>query len=48
MPTLNASFEDAIRVTPQGGNKYSANLRHEWSIGTGTVPYQQTTDPTSS
>lgn len=36
MPRLNASFEDAIHVTPQGNNKYSANLRSEWCIGTGT------------
>lgn len=32
---LNAAFEDAIRVTPEGANKYSANLRSEWCIGTG-------------
>lgn len=36
MPPLNASFVDAIRVTPQGNNKYSAHLRPEWCIGTGT------------
>lgn len=36
MPALNQAFEDAIRVTPLGNNKYSANLLHEWSIGTGT------------
>ncbi|KAJ6109704.1 hypothetical protein N7486_001939 [Penicillium sp. IBT 16267x] len=34
---LNAAFEDAIRVTPEGANKYSANLRPEWCIG--TVPH---------
>ncbi|KAJ5628262.1 hypothetical protein N7490_010490 [Penicillium lividum] len=34
---LNAAFEDAIRVTPQGANKYSAHLRPEWCIG--TVPH---------
>lgn len=38
MPALNSAFEDAIRVTPQGGNRYRANLLHEWSIGTGTLP----------
>ncbi|KAF3398589.1 hypothetical protein F1880_005681 [Penicillium rolfsii] len=37
MPRLNASFADAIHVTPQGNNKYSANLRSEWCIG--TVPH---------
>ncbi|KAJ5883974.1 uncharacterized protein N7473_010860 [Penicillium subrubescens] len=37
MPRLNASFEDAIRITPQGNNKYSADLRSEWCIG--TVPH---------
>lgn len=35
MSTLNATFEDAIRVTPEGANKYSANLRPEWCIGAG-------------
>jgi hypothetical protein len=35
MSTLNRSFEEAIQVTPQGSNKYSANLRPEWCIGTG-------------
>jgi len=38
MTALNQSFEDAIRVTPQGNNKYSAHLRPEWCIGTGTYP----------
>ncbi|KAJ5166618.1 uncharacterized protein N7482_005399 [Penicillium canariense] len=37
MPPLNAFFEDAIRITPQGNNKYSAHLRSEWCIG--TVPH---------
>ncbi|CEO58643.1 hypothetical protein PMG11_03351 [Penicillium brasilianum] len=37
MSTLNASFEDAIRITPQGNNKYSAHLHPEWCIG--TVPH---------
>ncbi|KAJ5747233.1 uncharacterized protein N7511_008929 [Penicillium nucicola] len=37
MSTLNRSFEEAIQVTPQGANKYSANLRPEWCIG--TVPH---------
>ena len=35
MMSVNESFEDAIRVTPLGNNKYSANLRKEWCIGTG-------------
>jgi len=35
MSTLNASFEEAIRVTPEGNNKYSATLRPEWCIGAG-------------
>ncbi|KAJ5728663.1 uncharacterized protein N7483_003171 [Penicillium malachiteum] len=35
--TVNAFFEDAIRVTPQGNNTYRANLRREWCIG--TVPH---------
>ncbi|KAJ5675781.1 hypothetical protein N7462_008678 [Penicillium macrosclerotiorum] len=37
MPVINQFFEDAIRVTPQGGGKYSAHLRPEWCIG--TVPH---------
>ncbi|KAJ5975293.1 hypothetical protein N7481_009000 [Penicillium waksmanii] len=37
MSPVNASFEDAIRVTPEGANKYSANLRTEWCIG--AVPH---------
>ncbi|KAJ5875937.1 uncharacterized protein N7529_001521 [Penicillium soppii] len=37
MPTVNPSFEEAIKVTPQGANKYSAFLRPEWCIG--TVPH---------
>ena len=41
MSTLNRSFEEAIQVTPQGSNKYSANLRPEWCIGTGK-PTSQT------
>jgi hypothetical protein len=41
MSTLNASFEDAIRITPQGNNKYSADLRSEWCIGTGTTSLSQ-------
>ncbi|CAG8040107.1 unnamed protein product [Penicillium olsonii] len=35
--TPNSSFEQAIKVTPQGANKYSAHLRPEWCIG--TVPH---------
>jgi hypothetical protein len=38
MSPVNASFEDAIRVTPEGANKYSANLRTEWCIGAGISP----------
>ncbi|KAJ5088235.1 hypothetical protein N7456_011851 [Penicillium angulare] len=34
---LNASFEEAIHVQPQGNNTYSASLRPEWCIG--TVPH---------
>ncbi|KAJ5936348.1 hypothetical protein N7454_004983 [Penicillium verhagenii] len=34
---LNAAFEEAIRITPQGANKYSAHLRPEWCIG--AVPH---------
>ncbi|KAJ5496998.1 hypothetical protein N7463_008985 [Penicillium fimorum] len=37
MSTVNPSFQDAIKVTPQGSNKYSAFLRPEWCIG--TVPH---------
>ncbi|KAJ5491475.1 hypothetical protein N7539_003042 [Penicillium diatomitis] len=37
MSSPNASFVDAIRVTPHGGNKYSANLHRDWCIG--TVPH---------
>ncbi|KAJ5782795.1 hypothetical protein N7457_004569 [Penicillium paradoxum] len=37
MSTVNPSFEEAIKVTPQGQNKYSAYLRPEWCIG--TVPH---------
>ncbi|KAJ5902358.1 hypothetical protein N7495_002886 [Penicillium taxi] len=37
MSSINATFEDAIRVIPQGSNKYSAHLRPEWCIG--TVPH---------
>ncbi|KAJ5677357.1 uncharacterized protein N7477_002990 [Penicillium maclennaniae] len=37
MAVLNQSFEDAIRVSPEGNNKYSANLCKEWCIG--TVPH---------
>ncbi|KAJ5612805.1 hypothetical protein N7510_005999 [Penicillium lagena] len=36
-PPLNSAFEDAIRVTPQGSNKYRAYLHPEWCIG--TVPH---------
>ncbi|KAJ5825904.1 hypothetical protein N7474_003042 [Penicillium riverlandense] len=36
-PSLNSVFEDAIRVTPQGSNKYGAYLHPEWCIG--TVPH---------
>lgn len=36
-PSLNSAFEDAIRVTPQGSNKYGAYLHPEWCIGTGTI-----------
>ncbi|CAI7594107.1 unnamed protein product [Penicillium glandicola] len=35
--SINPSFQDAIKVTPQGANKYSAFLRPEWCIG--TVPH---------
>ncbi|KAJ5577863.1 uncharacterized protein N7459_006827 [Penicillium hispanicum] len=37
MSVLNTAFEDAIRVTPQDTNKYSAHLCPEWCIG--TVPH---------
>ncbi|KAJ5180460.1 hypothetical protein N7492_003670 [Penicillium capsulatum] len=37
MPAPNASFEEAIHVIPQGGNRYSAHLRPEWCIG--AVPH---------
>ncbi|KAG0161382.1 hypothetical protein PDIDSM_8916 [Penicillium digitatum] len=37
MSTVNPSFQEAIKVTPQGPNKYSAFLRPEWCIG--TVPH---------
>ncbi|KAJ5458241.1 hypothetical protein N7475_009629 [Penicillium sp. IBT 31633x] len=37
MSTINSSFEDAIKVTPQGQNRYSAHLQPEWCIG--TVPH---------
>ncbi|CDM30910.1 hypothetical protein CBS147339_371 [Penicillium roqueforti] len=37
MSTINPSFQEAIKVTPQGHNKYSAFLRPEWCIG--TVPH---------
>ncbi|KAJ5356466.1 hypothetical protein N7517_011075 [Penicillium concentricum] len=38
--SVNPSFQEAIKVTPQGSNKYSAFLRPEWCIGTGTTnPY---------
>ncbi|CAI7580406.1 unnamed protein product [Penicillium bialowiezense] len=33
----SAFFEEAIKVTPQGANRYSAHLRPEWCIG--TVPH---------
>ncbi|KAI2791467.1 hypothetical protein POX_c04328 [Penicillium oxalicum] len=36
MSLLNASFVDAIRITPEGNNKYSAHLHRDWCIGTGT------------
>ncbi|CAG8369612.1 unnamed protein product [Penicillium salamii] len=35
--SINPSFEQAIKVTPEGANKYSAHLRPEWCIG--TVPH---------
>ncbi|KAJ6184349.1 hypothetical protein N7519_005650 [Penicillium mononematosum] len=37
MSTVNPSFQEAIKVTPEGPNKYSAFLRPEWCIG--TVPH---------
>ncbi|KAJ5178079.1 uncharacterized protein N7500_000778 [Penicillium coprophilum] len=37
MSTINPSFQEAIKVTPQGSNRYSAFLRPEWCIG--TVPH---------
>ncbi|KAJ5943151.1 hypothetical protein N7516_003319 [Penicillium verrucosum] len=37
MSTVNPSFQEAIKVTPQGPNKYSAFLQPEWCIG--TVPH---------
>ncbi|KAJ5120583.1 uncharacterized protein N7515_009971 [Penicillium bovifimosum] len=37
MSTVNPAFEEAIKVTPLGGNKYSAHLSPEWCIG--TVPH---------
>ncbi|KAJ5952420.1 uncharacterized protein N7479_010833 [Penicillium vulpinum] len=37
MSTVNPSFQEAIKVTPQGHNKYSAFLQPEWCIG--TVPH---------
>lgn len=35
--SINPSFEQAIKVTPQGANKYSAHLQPEWCIGTGIL-----------
>lgn len=35
---LNTAFEEAIKVTPQGSHRYTADLQHEWCIGTGTSP----------
>ncbi|KAL4889268.1 thioesterase-like superfamily-domain-containing protein [Aspergillus ambiguus] len=34
---LNAAFEEAVRVTPEGSHRYSAHLHNDWCVG--TVPH---------
>ncbi|EAL87075.1 hypothetical protein ACP6JC_004919 [Aspergillus fumigatus] len=38
VPAANQAFEEAIKVTPVNSHRYSAVLRDEWCIGTGTSP----------
>lgn len=33
---LNTPFEEAIKITPQGSHRYTAELQPDWCIGTGT------------
>ncbi|KAJ5247049.1 hypothetical protein N7468_002032 [Penicillium chermesinum] len=37
VPPLNVAFEEATRITPQGDNQYTVDLKTEWCIG--TVPH---------
>lgn len=32
---LNTRFEEAIKITPQGSHRYTADLQPDWCIGTG-------------
>lgn len=34
--TLNAAFEEAIKVTPLDSHNYSTFLQRDWCVGTGT------------